>query len=176
MQLSFLPKHLPEIAGYEFFAHYEAALDVGGDYYGFIPVSNEVMAVALGDVAGKGVPAALLMAKLSSDARFCLLTEKEASVAVNKLNDLLAPQTSQMDRFVTLAAALVDTASHHVQLVNAGHPSPLLYRRATGQIEEATPNAVVSRMVVTFNPVAYMTPILGFVLLFLGALQIRFSA
>jgi serine phosphatase RsbU (regulator of sigma subunit) len=99
--------------------------------------------VALGDVAGKGVPAALLMAKLSSDARFCLLTEKEPHVAVNKLNDLLAPQTSQMDRFVTLAAALVDTATHRVRLVNAGHPSPLLYRKATGRIEEATPNAVV---------------------------------
>src|SRR5262249_38430376 len=92
---------------------------------------------------GKGVTAALLMAKLASDARFCLLTEKQPSDAINKLNDLLAPQTSQMDRFVTLAAALVDTAAHRAQLVNAGHPSPLVYRRAAGKIEEATPNAVV---------------------------------
>src|SRR5205085_5132898 len=61
VQLSFLPKRLPQIAGYEFFAHYESALEVGGDYYDFIPLPQSRLAVMLGDVAGKGVPAALLM-------------------------------------------------------------------------------------------------------------------
>src|SRR5437879_10054103 len=75
IQLSFLPAHLPTVPGYDFFAHYEPALEVGGDYYDFIPVSDGRLAILLGDVAGKGVPAALLMAKLSSDARSCLLTE-----------------------------------------------------------------------------------------------------
>src|SRR5262249_15893091 len=75
VQNSFLPRNPPELAGYEFFAYYEAAQAVGGDYYGFIPLGGNRVAVAVGDVAGKGVPAALLMAKLSSEARFCLLTE-----------------------------------------------------------------------------------------------------
>src|SRR6266700_2709654 len=87
------------------------------------------LAILLGDVAGKGVPAALLMAKLSSDARFALLKESEPARAISVLNDLLYPNTSQMDRFVTLAAALLDPATHQVTLVNAGHPSPLLIRR-----------------------------------------------
>jgi serine phosphatase RsbU (regulator of sigma subunit)/pSer/pThr/pTyr-binding forkhead associated (FHA) protein len=139
VQRSFLPRKLPQVAGYEFYAHYESALEVGGDYYGFIPLPQGRLAVALGDVAGKGVPAALLMAKLSSDARFSLLTETDLGRAVRKLNDLLYEFTCQMDRFVTLAAAVLDPAAHAVTLVNAGHLSPLLYRQASGAFEEAVP-------------------------------------
>src|SRR5207244_5451302 len=92
----------------------------------------------LGDVAGKGVSAALLMAKLSSDARFCLLSQANLAAAITVLNDLLYQHTSQMDRFVTLAAAVLDAAAHTLTLVNAGHPAPLIYRRTTGEVEEAT--------------------------------------
>jgi serine phosphatase RsbU (regulator of sigma subunit)/pSer/pThr/pTyr-binding forkhead associated (FHA) protein len=142
VQLSFLPAHLPEVAGYEFYAHYEAALEVGGDYYGFIPLSEGRLAIALGDVAGKGVSAALLMAKLSSDIRFSLITAAEAKTGITKLNTLLYQHTSQMDRFVTLAAAVLDPADHQVTLVNAGHPSPLLYNPKTGVLEECVPRSV----------------------------------
>jgi phosphoserine phosphatase RsbU/P len=134
VQLSFLPRDLPNVTGYEFYAHYESALEVGGDYYGFIPLGNGRLAVTLGDVAGKGVPAALLMAKLSSDTRFSLLTEADPAKAVGKLNDLLYEFTSQMDRFVTFIAALIDPASHVVTVVNAGHSSPLLVRKG-GTVE-----------------------------------------
>lgn len=142
VQLSFLPRQLPEVAGYEFFAHYEPALEVGGDYYGFVPLPGARLALAVGDVAGKGIPAALLMAKLSSDARFCLLTNAEPARAVTGLNDLLYPHTSQMDRFVTLAAAVLDPAGHRVTLISGGHPSPLVYRRADGSLTEAMPRDV----------------------------------
>jgi serine phosphatase RsbU (regulator of sigma subunit)/pSer/pThr/pTyr-binding forkhead associated (FHA) protein len=139
VQLSFLPRSLPQVPGYEFFAHYESALEVGGDYYGFIPMPDGRLAVALGDVAGKGVPAALLMAKLSSDARFSLLTESDPGRAVSKLNDLLYEFTSVMDRFVTLTAAVLDPATHAITLVNAGHLSPLLFRQRAAALEEAAP-------------------------------------
>jgi serine phosphatase RsbU (regulator of sigma subunit)/pSer/pThr/pTyr-binding forkhead associated (FHA) protein len=135
VQLSFLPRTLPQVAGYDFYAHYEAAFEVGGDYYGFIPLppagphSHGRLAVTLGDVAGKGVPAALLMAKLSSDTRFSLLTEPDPAKAVAKLNDLLHEFTCQADRFVTFVAALIDPEAHVATVVNAGHWSPLLYRR-----------------------------------------------
>jgi phosphoserine phosphatase RsbU/P len=139
VQLSFLPRTVPEVQGYEFGGHYEPALEVGGDYYGFIPLADGRLAVALGDVAGKGVSAALLMAKLSSDTRFCLLTEPDPALAVRKLNDLLYEFTNPMDRFVTLALAVVDPATHAVTLVNAGHPPPLLVRRGATGLEEAVP-------------------------------------
>jgi serine phosphatase RsbU (regulator of sigma subunit) len=143
VQLSFLPQQLPRVEGYEFFAHYESALEVGGDYYGFIPLPGHRWAITLGDVAGKGIPAALLMAKLSSDARFCLLTETEPKEAISRLNDLIYQNTSQMDRFVTLAAMVLDPASHTVTLVNAGHPSPMLCGKGTDhKLKECVPRDV----------------------------------
>jgi serine phosphatase RsbU (regulator of sigma subunit)/pSer/pThr/pTyr-binding forkhead associated (FHA) protein len=141
VQLSFLPKALPEVAGYEFFAHYQSAQEVGGDYYGFVPLPGGRLAVTLGDVAGKGVSAALLMAKLSSDARYTLLTEPDPGRAINKLNDLLCEYTTQMDRFVTLALAVLDPADHGVTLVNAGHLTPLVFRPRSGELAEAMPKA-----------------------------------
>jgi serine phosphatase RsbU (regulator of sigma subunit)/pSer/pThr/pTyr-binding forkhead associated (FHA) protein len=138
VQLSFLPQRVPEIPSYRFFAHYEPAQEVGGDYYDFIPLAPRHLAITLGDVAGKGMPAALLMAKLSSDTRFCLLTETDPAKAMTRLNDLLYQHTSQMDRFVTMAAAVLDQASHTLTVVNAGHPTPLWYRRQTGALEDAT--------------------------------------
>lgn len=136
VQRGFLPMSLPAIAGYEFFAHYESAQHVGGDYYDFIPLPQGKLAIMLGDVAGKGVPAALMMAKISSDARFSMLTEPTAAAAVVKLNDLMH-QAGLTDRFVTLAVAVLDPTTHKVTFVNAGHPSPLICR-AGGAVEEAT--------------------------------------
>jgi serine phosphatase RsbU (regulator of sigma subunit) len=141
VQRSFLPLRPPEVAGYEFFAHYAAALEVGGDFYDFIPLPQQRLAAIVGDVAGKGVPAALLMAKLSSDARFCMLTEPNAATAVTRLNASFH-QAGLTERFVTLALAVLDPATHTVTLVVAGHPSPLIYRSATSQCEEAVPPEV----------------------------------
>ena len=135
VQHGFLPR-LPEVPGYEFFAYYESAFEIGGDYYDLIPLPRQRVAVLLGDVAGKGVAAALLMAKLSADARFCMLTEPDPATALTRLNSLMT-QSGIADRFVTLTAAILDPESHTVTLVNAGHPSPLLYHRATRIVTEA---------------------------------------
>jgi serine phosphatase RsbU (regulator of sigma subunit)/pSer/pThr/pTyr-binding forkhead associated (FHA) protein len=143
LQLTFVPRELPRVPGYEFFAHYEPALNGGGDYYGFVPLADGRLAVAVGDVAGKGVPAALLMARLSSDAPFSLLTEADPARAMAALNGLLFPHTSPMDRFITLALAVLDPQAHTLTLVNGGHPSPLLYRRSDGSLGEAVPRDLV---------------------------------
>ena len=135
VQRSFLPASLPEIEGYEFYAFYQAAKNVGGDYYDFIRHSGGKLGVLLGDVAGKGMPAALLMAKLSSEARYCLLMHAELSTAVGRLNEQLL-QAGMMDRFVTLSASLLDPTSHAVAFASAGHESPLIYRRATHTLEQ----------------------------------------
>jgi phosphoserine phosphatase RsbU/P len=136
VQRGFLPTGAPHVPGYEFFAHYEAAQEVGGDYYDFIPLPLKRWVIMLGDVAGKGVPAALLMAKISSDARTCMLTEPGPAAAITRLNALLH-QNARTDRFVTLIALQLDPQEHTVAVVNAGHPAPLVYRRATGGCEEA---------------------------------------
>jgi phosphoserine phosphatase RsbU/P len=141
VQRGFLPQQLPNVPGYEFFAHYESAFEIGGDYYDFIALPRQRIAVLVGDVAGKGVTAALLMAKLSADARFCMLAESDPAVAFNRLNSLMK-DSGIADRFVTLVAAVLEPLSHTVTLVNAGHPSPLLYHRATRSVEDAISNEV----------------------------------
>ena len=135
VQLSFLPKRFPQPSGYEFWAYYESASEVGGDYYDFIPLPDGRFGIMIGDVAGKGVPAALLMAKISSDARFTVLTESNLGQAIDKLNEQMQ-EAGMLDRFVTLGAGLLDVNSHEVVFVNAGHLPPLVYRKQSDKFEE----------------------------------------
>jgi serine phosphatase RsbU (regulator of sigma subunit) len=136
VQRGLLPAKCPEMPGYEFAAYYEAASEVGGDYYDFIPMPGRRMAVLLGDVAGKGVAAALLMAKLTADARSCMMTEADPATAFDKLN-IVMNRADIGRNFVTLLAIVIDPADNTATMVNAAHPSPLIYRRATGDVIEA---------------------------------------
>jgi serine phosphatase RsbU (regulator of sigma subunit)/pSer/pThr/pTyr-binding forkhead associated (FHA) protein len=132
VQLGFLPKGPPDVPGYEFYGFYSAAQTVGGDYYDYIHLPGGRLAVVLGDVAGKGVPAAMLMAKLSAEARFCFLTEPHPARAVALLNNNLV-RGGIGDRFVTLAAIVLDPAAHTLTVVNAGHPMPVRFCGADRQ-------------------------------------------
>jgi serine phosphatase RsbU (regulator of sigma subunit)/pSer/pThr/pTyr-binding forkhead associated (FHA) protein len=135
VQKGFLPAALPSVPGYEFYAFYRAAQDIGGDYYGFTPLpGQEKLVVSVGDVAGKGVPAALLMARLSAEVRTAVLSEPSAAGAVKMLNQGLQ-QAGLLDRFVTYAQATLDFVHHKVDVVNAGHLPPIV-RRANGSLEE----------------------------------------
>ncbi len=134
MQRALLPARAPEIGGYQFFDYYESARQVGGDYYDYVILPDGRFAVVLGDVAGKGVSAAILMARLSSDVRFSLASEKSPAAAVSKANYTFA-QHDWADRFVTMIVAVVDPVTHRATLVNAGHMPPLL-RRASGEVLE----------------------------------------
>jgi serine phosphatase RsbU (regulator of sigma subunit) len=156
VQLALLPQRLPDVPGYAFFAHYEAALTIGGDYYDFIPLPQQRLAILLGDVAGKGVPAALVMARFSVEARVCLQEQADLAAAVSKLNGLLA-RASLLDRFVTLVAVVLDPATHTATLVNAGHPAPLLCRAGTGAVEEALPLALAGEPLGITTGYAYVS-------------------
>ncbi|MDB5308738.1 MAG: rsbU 1 [Gemmataceae bacterium] len=135
VQLGFLPQTFPEIQDYEFYSHYSPAQSIGGDYYDYIHLPNGRLAIVLGDVAGKGVPAALLVAKLSSEVRFCLLTEPDPARAVGLLNDQMI-RGGLGDRFVTLVTAVIDPAANQLTVVNAGHMSPRLYRAGMDELTD----------------------------------------
>jgi serine phosphatase RsbU (regulator of sigma subunit) len=132
VQLHFLPHARPEVPGYCFFDYYQAAEDVGGDYFGYIRLADGRLAIAVGDVSGKGVSAALLMARLCSEVRYCLAICASAPEAVERLNQELAG-TTQNDRFVTFLLCVLDPVRHVLEVVNAGHPAPL---RRRGQVVE----------------------------------------
>jgi serine phosphatase RsbU (regulator of sigma subunit)/pSer/pThr/pTyr-binding forkhead associated (FHA) protein len=133
MQRALLPSQPPEVPGYCFFDYYQSARQVGGDYYDYVLLPDDRFAVIVGDVAGKGVSAALLMARLSSDVRFLLASEPDPAKAVEKINSGFS-NTDWQDKFVTMIVAVVDPKSHRLSLVNAGHMAPLL-RRNGGVIE-----------------------------------------
>jgi sigma-B regulation protein RsbU (phosphoserine phosphatase) len=139
VQAHFLPETPPELPGYRLAHHYEPALSVGGDYFDYIALPDGRMALALGDVAGKGVSAALLMARLCSDVRSLLLSSATPVEAVNALNRSISKHAI-FGRFVTLALCVLDPGSGEACVVNAGHLPPL--HRSGGQVsplgDEAT--------------------------------------
>jgi len=134
MQRALLPSKPPQVDGYYFFDYYQAARQVGGDYYDYVPLPGGRHAVVVGDVAGKGVPAALLMARLSADVRFSLASEEDPAKAVQQINEGFAHHDWQ-DRFVTMIAAVLNPKTGDLMMVNAGHMAPLL-RQRDGSVAE----------------------------------------
>lgn len=133
VQLGFLPHARPKLPGYEFADYYEPAQRVGGDYFDYIQLSNGRIAVALADVAGKGVPAALLMARLYSTVRYHLVSQPDAAAAMTSLNAEISV-SGLGHRFITCLIMVVDPQAHQLTLVNAGHLSPLR-RDAFGKVD-----------------------------------------
>jgi serine phosphatase RsbU (regulator of sigma subunit)/pSer/pThr/pTyr-binding forkhead associated (FHA) protein len=133
VQRGFLPDQKPDIPGYRFYDYYQPADKIGGDYYDYIPLPDGRLAIIVADVVGHGVAAALLMAKLSAEARFSLYSEPNPAAAITRLNERLSQLNIQ--RFVTLIAVVLDPKKHSATIVNAGHMAPL-HCLQSGKIQE----------------------------------------
>ncbi len=135
VQHSFLPSATPEVPGMAFTACYRSALQVGGDFYDFIPQGPNRIAVVVGDVAGKGVHAALLMARMTSDIRFLAMSEPEPKDILAKLNAHMTE--SQIEgMFVTLLFMTLNTKTLNMTICNAAHPAPIIRRATEGVMVE----------------------------------------
>jgi sigma-B regulation protein RsbU (phosphoserine phosphatase) len=132
VQESFLPQTTPEIEGYQFSAHYTPAQEVGGDFYDFVHLDRDRTGIVIGDVSGKGVPAALFMAKLGSDLRTLAFIEKDPATVLERLNDQLV-ERSRRGMFATLLYVELDSTSGKLTISNAGH-LPLIIRKADGSV------------------------------------------
>lgn len=132
VQQGLLPSRPPDIDGYELFDFYEPAHQIGGDFFGYVPLSDGRMAVVLADVSGKGVSAALVMAALSADVRYCLASERDIATAVSRINESFV-RSGWDDRFATLVVAVLDPRDHSVTMVSAGH-LPAFLRDASGHV------------------------------------------
>lgn len=133
VQLSLLPRRQPQVPGYRFHVLYRPADEVGGDYYGYVPLPDGRLAIAVGDVAGKGMSAALLVAQLSSEVRASLLTSDTPAEAMASLNRALSEGG---ERLVTFVLCVLDPRRHTLVLVNAGHPPPLRRKAGRPAVEE----------------------------------------
>ncbi len=124
VQHALLPEDLPVIEGYELFASYEAAQAVGGDYYDIIPLENDKICFAFGDVAGKGVAAALVMARLSSVVRSTMIFVQDVQQAISEINNHMCVRACE-GRFVTFVLMILDLKTNELHVSNAGHMSPV---------------------------------------------------
>jgi phosphoserine phosphatase RsbU/P len=133
IQANLLPRALPQLAGYDLAGLSIPAKEVGGDYYDFISLPGNRLVFCLGDVSGKGIPAALLMANLQATLRSQTLGSSCARECLEHSNTLLYNSTDS-EKFATLFYAILDVQTHRLSFANAGHNYPFLIS-SDGQIQ-----------------------------------------
>ena len=133
VQRLFLPSGKPVIDGLQVAGMMLPVAGVGGDYYDYIPVDAHTVQVAIADVAGKGVPAALLMAATAASLRLEANHDRNMLQQVERLNAEIGA-VSDSERYVTLMVAEIDTHKRMIHYVNCGHNPALLFRATTGTL------------------------------------------
>ena len=125
IQEGFLPKEIAQLSGYEISAAWQSARVVGGDYFDVLPFDGDTCGLCIADVAGKGLPAALLMSNLQAAVRGLASSSIAPEELCARLNALLCRNIAS-DRFVTLFYAHLDGPSRELRYVSAGHNSPFI--------------------------------------------------
>ena len=125
VQRALIPSELPSGGGVEFAAHLESAQDVGGDFYDVIPLAKGRYVVAVADISGKGVPAALLMTSLRTLLRSLVRREDRLAKVIARLNEAVHHDTSP-EQYATMFCAILDTNKKTLDYCNAGHVTPYL--------------------------------------------------
>ncbi len=123
VQRALIPEVLPQPQGYQFYGSYDTAQAVGGDYFDCFEMPEEKICVSFGDVSGKGVPAALIMSRLSGIVRNTMNFTNDVGIAMCQINSLIC--SNMIDgRFVTYILGVVDLKTHTFIYANAGHMPP----------------------------------------------------
>ncbi len=141
IQAMLLPTEAPVLPGYDLAGHNLPCRTVGGDYFDFVPYGDGRVALVVGDVSGKGLPAALLMSSLQARVQMLRETSPDPAFAVTVLNRNLA-ERCPAGKFITFFYALLDPASGALNYSNAGHNYPLLIR-ANGTVEQLAGGGMV---------------------------------
>ena len=136
IQVGLLPKSSPQIPGYDIAGRSIPAEVVGGDYFDFIPMEEGQLAFCLGDISGKGMPAAVLMANLQATIRGQTLLKCSPKECMGRSNTLLYLSTDP-EKFATLFYGILDFRNHRLCYCNAGHERPYMLTsgaRETGKM------------------------------------------
>jgi sigma-B regulation protein RsbU (phosphoserine phosphatase) len=124
IQQMIIPKVLPTIPGYEIVADAFPCTGIGGDFYDMFPLKENLFAIVIADVSGKGIPAALLVSTLHASLHAYIQTDNNLNSLVSKLNATVY-QNSPPESFITFFIMLLDTEMHDITYMNAGHNPPL---------------------------------------------------
>lgn len=141
VQRSLLPTELPKPDGWEIFASYDTAQAVGGDYYDvFMLDDGKRVCLAFGDVAGKGVPASLVMSRIATVVTNVMAFVTDVQEAIQRINHQMCTRAVE-GRFVTFVLIVLDLETGEMQIANAGH-MPIMIRKTDGSIIEFGEEAV----------------------------------
>lgn len=131
IQLALLPGKIPDIGGYDTAGMNLPALQVGGDYYDIIKLTDTRTAIVIADVSGKGTPASLLMANIQSAVHSYLKlydeTTFDIATVTEKINELIFENTTA-EKFITFFWGILDSENNTFEYINAGHNPPLLLK------------------------------------------------
>ncbi len=127
VQESLLPSSHPAVPGFEIRAYSQAARQIGGDYYDFVWVDEDHLAIVIADVAGKGIPGALTMAAMRSALRALVQDDITAKELTIQLNDFIFGDLKR-DVFISLSLAILNVNARTLSIVRAGHEPTILFR------------------------------------------------
>ncbi|WP_374166429.1 PP2C family protein-serine/threonine phosphatase [Arcticibacter sp. MXS-1] len=125
VQNMLVPLRLPKSANFEIAATYLPHQNIGGDYFDFIRLNDKEFIWCIGDVSGKGMPAALLMATVQASLRAWTYVENDLEKLVRRLNEVVTHNTKG-ERFITLFLGKYNEETREMEYINAGHNSPIL--------------------------------------------------
>jgi phosphoserine phosphatase RsbU/P len=129
VQEHLFPQRLPSVPGLDYCGRCRPAREVGGDYYDFLELAGGRLGIAIGDVSGKGIGAALMMASLEASLRAQASVGRDLNELMKQVNTLVY-EASSPNRYATLFYAEYDPQSHQLTYVNAGHNPPLILRKS----------------------------------------------
>lgn len=135
IQLDLLPRSLPVVKGISLGVRAIPANEVGGDYLDLFLTKRKHLGLAIGDVMGKGIPAALWMGMTKIAMLTAAKDDAQPHLALSEVNSVLFPDLARQGIFVTLLYALYDPQNKTLLFSNAGHLPPLLYRSRNGKVE-----------------------------------------
>lgn len=144
IQHSLLPKSLPEVAGYEIAAINQPLRFVGGDYYNVVRMDDRHTALCIADVAGKGLPAALLMSTLQAALQPLIAQKLPPEELCQRLNRILC-DVMPLGKFISFFYGVLDSAENRLTYCNAGHNAPLLVRADGASSELGAEGAVLGQ-------------------------------
>jgi sigma-B regulation protein RsbU (phosphoserine phosphatase) len=127
IQEKLLPREIPQMPGYEIASAWQSARLVGGDYFDILPLDEKTLGLCIADVAGKGMPAALLMSNLQAAVRGLSSLSVAPNLLCNRLNSIVYRNT-ESDRFITFFYAHLQGPARRLTYVNAGHNAPFVVR------------------------------------------------
>jgi len=135
VQQHLLPQTFPPIQGLDYAGYCRSAKFVGGDYYDFLPLAGGGLLFTLGDVSGKGIAAAVLMASIQASLRSHVMGKPDSMARLMGDFNNTVYSISTADKYSTLFCAFLDTDRHQLTYVNAGQVRPVLLRSNDGGIE-----------------------------------------